>query len=682
MNRRILVTSALPYANGHIHIGHLVEYLQTDIWVRFQKMRGNDCRYFCADDTHGTAITIRSRQEGISEEDVIAKMSAAHQQDFADFDIEFDHYGSTNSETNRELCEQIWAGLQAKDLVVQRPVTRLFDTEAGTFLADRFVKGDCPKCGKADQYGDSCDNCGATYSATDLGNPRSTISGSEPVLKESNQFFVRIEALHDFLEEWTQNGNHLQPEVANYLKGHFLSEPLHDWDVSRPAPYFGFEIPEAPGNYWYVWFDAPIGYIASCKEWCTKNGENFSTWWGANSKANAQTEIHHFIGKDIQYFHTLFWPAMLNAADFKLPDSVRIHGFLTVDGEKMSKSKGTFVNARTYLKHLPAHYLRYYYASKLTNRVDDIDMNLEEFVRKINSDLVGKVVNLASRTAKFISGKTLVADEELCPALGKARAIKEQVATLYEIGNYAAAMREIMAAADVANEFIEAEKPWALAKDPEQAQRLHAVCSNGLLTFWELVLMLGPVLPSLLGDVCKLFGQSQAQWDSNIAGATVGKFAHLMKRVDAKAVKAMIEETASSHSETAKEGSPAPTPSRENNAWDGEECAEIINFDDFMKVDLRVAEVLAAEAIKGSNKLLKLTVGLGGDVTRTILAGIAQSYQPQALRGRLIVVVANLEPRKMKLGTSEGMAIAAGPGGKNIFLLSPDSGALPGMRLC
>lgn len=680
MNRRILVTSALPYANGHIHIGHLVEYLQTDIWVRFQKMRGNDCRYFCADDTHGTAITIRSRQEGISEEDVIAKMSAAHQQDFADFDIEFDHYGSTNSQTNRELCEQIWAGLQAKDLIVQRPVTRLFDNEAGTFLADRFVKGDCPKCGKADQYGDSCDNCGATYSATDLGNPRSTISGSKPVLKESNQFFVRIEALHDFLEEWTQNGNHLQPEVANYLKGHFLSEPLHDWDVSRPAPYFGFEIPGAPGNYWYVWFDAPIGYIASCKEWCDTNGQDFASWWGLESEANASTEIHHFIGKDIQYFHTLFWPAMLNAAGFKLPNSVRIHGFLTVDGEKMSKSKGTFVNARTYLKHLPAHYLRYYYASKLTNRVDDIDMNLEEFVSKINSDLVGKVVNLASRTAKFMSGQTLIADENLCPALTKARSIKNKVADLYEEGNYAAAMREIMAAADAANEFIEAEKPWALAKEPSQSERLHAVCSNGLLTFWELVVMLGPVLPSLLHDVCKLFGQTEAKWDSDINGATVGTFEHLMKRVDPKAVKAMVEETASSHSETAQK-STAPAQS-ESTAWDGEACAEIISFDEFMKVDLRVAEVQKAESIKGSSKLLKLTVGLGGDIQRTILAGIAQSYQPEDLQGRLIVVVANLAPRKMKLGTSEGMAIAAGSGGKNIFLLSPDSGALPGMRLC
>ncbi|TVR45298.1 MAG: methionine--tRNA ligase [Planctomycetota bacterium] len=680
--RRILVTSALPYANGHIHIGHLVEYLQTDIWVRFQKLRGHDCRYFCADDTHGTAITIRAKQEGVSETDIIARMSEAHQRDFADFGIVFDHYSSTNSETNRQLCHQIWAGLRQRDLIIEREVARLFDEEAGTFLADRFVKGSCPKCGAEDQYGDSCDRCGATYSATEVINPVSTISGSTPALRMSNQLFVRIEALHDFLQDWTQSGNHLQPEVANYLKGHFLGEPLHDWDVSRPAPYFGFEIPDAPGNFWYVWFDAPIGYIASCKEWCQAQGEDFARWWGPESEANANTEIHHFIGKDIQYFHTLFWPAMLHAAGFKLPSTVRIHGFLTVDGEKMSKSKGTFVTARTYLKHLSPQYLRYYYAAKLTNRVDDLDLNLDEFVAKINSDLVGKVVNLASRTARFISGEQLqVANPGA--ALERSRAVREQVAALYESGNFAAAMREIMACADAANEFIENAKPWTLAKDPAKREELIAACSQGLLTYWELVLMLGPVLPDLLQESAKLFGLEHPQWGMSAEGATVGTFRHLMQRVDPKAVAAMIQETATASIDT------APKPNTEKvssstastNENPIEALAPAIDIEQFNAIDLRVAEILHAEAVQESKKLLRLQVSLGGGDERCIFAGIASAYQPADLVGRKVVVIANLPPRKMKFGTSEAMALAAGPGGKEIFLLSPDSGATPGMRI-
>ena len=680
--RRILVTSALPYANGHIHIGHLVEYLQTDIWVRFQKMRGHDCRYFCADDTHGTAITIRAQQEGRSEEEVIAEMSQAHQRDFADFDITFDHYSSTNNPSNRTFCEDIWRHLRQQDLVVERTVSRLFDPEAGSFLADRFVKGTCPKCGAENQYGDSCDRCGATYAATDLINPVSVLSGATPQAKDSNQLFVRIEKLHDFLNAWTQSGDHLQPEVANYLKGHFLNEPLYDWDVSRPAPYFGFEIPDSPGNFWYVWFDAPIGYIASCKEWCEAQGEDFARWWGPESAANADTEIHHFIGKDIQYFHTLFWPAMLKVAGYKLPDSVRIHGFLTVDGEKMSKSKGTFVGARTYLKHLDPAYLRYYYASKLNHRVDDIDLNLQEFVHKINADLVGKVVNLASRCARFIQGETLIYPAQPCNALQAASECKARVAEYYEQGNFAAAMREIMGLADQANEFIEAEKPWVLAKDPEQRQALLSACSQGLLVFWELVVMLGPVLPRLLEKACELFSLDAAAWDQGIDGQRVGTFKHLMQRVDAKAVAAMINETASN--EPANPAAPvaATTEDADLPALAGEPLAPTIDFEAFQAVDLRVARIIKAETVPESKKLLKITVHLGGDETRCIFAGIAKSYQAEALIGRLVMVVANLEPRKMRFGLSEGMICAAGPGGKDIFLLSPDSGAQPGMRIC
>ena len=396
--RRLLVTSALPYANGHIHIGHLVEYLQTDIWVRFQKLRGRRCVYICADDTHGTAIMIRARQEGIGEEELIAKMQQAHVADFHGFQIEFDNYGSTNSPETREVCIEIWAALRKAGLVEQREVTQLYDATAGTFLADRFVKGGCPKCKSPNQYGDSCDHCGAHYNPTELIEPVSTLSGSKPEIRQADHLFINIEKRHEFLDQWTQCGQHLQPEIANYLKGHFLGEPLHDWDVSRPAPYFGFEIPDSSGNYWYVWFDAPIGYMGSTKEWCRKHGEKFDDWW----RNAEQTEIHHFIGKDITYFHTLFWPAMLEVAGFSLPEKVHIHGFLTVNGEKMSKSKGTFIKASTYLEHLDPSYLRYYYASKLSAGVDDIDLNFEDFINKVNSDLVGKVVNIASRTARFV----------------------------------------------------------------------------------------------------------------------------------------------------------------------------------------------------------------------------------------------------------------------------------------
>ncbi|MEM8733407.1 MAG: methionine--tRNA ligase, partial [Planctomycetota bacterium] len=475
-SRQILVTAALPYANGPIHIGHLVEYIQTDIWVRFQKLRGNRCIFLCADDTHGTAIMLRARKEGRSETEVIADMQASHEEDFAGFGIEFDNYGSTNSDENKQLCGEIWAKLRESSLIVEKEVSQLFDPEAGTFLADRFVRGTCPKCNAPDQYGDSCDKCGSTYSPIDLIDPKSTLSGATPEVRSSNHLFVELEKLHEFLEQWTQSGEHLQPEVANYLKGHFLGEPLRDWDISRPAPYFGFEIPDSPGNYWYVWFDAPIGYIASTQQWCERHNEKLDDWWKSDS-----TEIHHFIGKDITYFHTLFWPGMLKSAGFNLPTKVHIHGFLNVDGEKMSKSKGTFIRAATYLNHLDPNYLRYYFASKLGPRLDDLDLNRDEFVTKVNSDLVGKVVNLASRTAKFAAKLGL---SEQYPDDGglfvEAAKAGESIAECYERCDYAKAMRQIMELADRANPFVENAQPWVLKKDDSKQDELRDVCTVAL----------------------------------------------------------------------------------------------------------------------------------------------------------------------------------------------------------
>ncbi len=668
--RKILVTSALPYANGHIHIGHLVEYLQTDIWVRFQKLRGNRCVYMCADDTHGTAIMIRARQEGITEEEVIAAMQKAHEKDFDAFDIEFDNYGSTNSPENRALCEEIWQSLHQQGLIHQKEVTQLYDAEAGTFLADRFVRGTCPKCGRADQYGDSCD-CGAHYSPVDLVDPISTLSGTKPEVRSAEHLFINIEKLHDFLDEWTQDGRHLQPEVANYLAGHFLHEPLRDWDVSRPAPYFGFEIPDSPGNYWYVWFDAPIGYMASTRQWCEKTGEKFDDWW-----ASDQTEIHHFIGKDITYFHSLFWPAMLKASRYNLPEKIHIHGFLTVEGEKMSKSKGTFVQASTYLEHLDPAYLRYYYASKLSSRVDDIDMNLDEFVTKVNSDMVGNVVNLASRTAKF-AAKTGLAD--VYPDDGglfqQAAEEADAIAQDYENCDYAKAIRRILAASDRANKFVEDNAPWELQKDPAKADRLRDVCTIGINLFRQLAVYLAPVVPRLARQTGELLGDPIERWEQSqepLLGATVGKFKHMMKRVDRKKVDKMV--AASTEAEPAGKG-PSADP------LVAEPLAETCTIDDFMKVDLRVAKVLVAESVPGAKKLLKLTLSLGGNHQRTVFAGIKAAYEPEDLVGRHVVCAANLAARKMKFGLSEGMVLAAGPGGSDVFLLSADDGAQPGQRV-
>jgi methionyl-tRNA synthetase len=685
--RRILVTSALPYANGHIHIGHLVEYIQTDIWVRFQKLRNRRCIYLCADDTHGTAIMIRARQEGISEEELIAEMQQAHERDFAAFDIEFDHYGSTHSEANRRLCAEIWAAIRRAGMVRRREVEQLYDIDAGTFLADRFVRGTCPKCKAPNQYGDSCDRCGAHYSPAELIDPVSTLSGTTPEPRRAVHLFIDIEKLHDFLDEWTQTGGRLQGEVANYLKGHFLAEPLRDWDVSRPAPYFGFEIPDAPGNYWYVWFDAPIGYMASAWEWCEREGEHFDDWW-----ASPETEIHHFIGKDITYFHTLFWPAMLKVSRYQLPEKIHIHGFLTVNGEKMSKSKGTFVRASTYLEHLDPSYLRYYYASKLTGRVDDIDMNLDEFVDKVNADLVGNVVNLASRTARFVEGQRLA---ERYPDDGGlfARAAEdgEAIAAAYEACDFARAMRIILVAGDRANQYVEARRPWDLRKDPAQAEALRDVCTVGLNLFRQLAVYLAPVLPRLARQTGELLGEPIAHWEQSQApllGATVGTFQHMMQRVNRKQVDAMIAASAEPEGgmpeSAAEEAADAPEPARaedDDAPLRAEPLAETCTIDDFMKIDLRVVRVVAAEDVPGAKKLVKLTVSLGGDNLRTVFAGIKTAYAPEQLLGRLLVLAANLAPRKMKFGTSEGMIVAAGPGESEIFLLAPDPGARPGQRV-
>ena len=710
--RRILVTAALPYANGHIHIGHLVEYIQTDIWVRFQNLRGHRCIYLCADDTHGTAIMIRARQEGRSEAEVIGEMQQAHVRDFAGFDIAFDNYGSTNSDENRTQCAEIWQALRDAELVHQKQVTQLFDPVEGTFLADRFVRGTCPKCEAPDQYGDSCDKCLANFSPTDLIDPRSTLSGATPEIRTADHLFVRIEQLHEFLDKWTQEGDHLQSEVANYLKGHFLGDELRDWDVSRPAPYFGFEIPDAPGHYWYVWFDAPIGYMASTHQWCQANGEDFDTWW-----RDPETEIHHFIGKDITYFHTLFWPAMLKTAGFNLPTKVHIHGFLTVDGRKMSKSEGTFVQASTYLEHLNPAWIRYYYAAKLGPRLDDLDLNLDEFVTKVNTDLVGKVVNLASRTAKFIAGNNTAAEYPDDDGLfARGATTGERIAAAYEACDFNTAMREVMALADAANKFVEDAAPWTLKKDPDQADRLVDVCSIALNLFRQLAIYLAPVLPRLAEQTGQLLNDPITNWDQSqtpLAGTPVGEFQHMMQRVDPKQVQAMIDDSkeaapledqpdAVEAEETTSEDSGEDTPSPETidehgggddqpeTAASAAACeaheqepltTEYCTFDDFMKVDMRVARVAQASHVEGADKLLQLVLDLGGDVRKTVFAGIKGVYQPEDLVDRLVVCCANLAPRKMRFGTSEGMVLAAGPGGDDIFLLAPDSGAVPGQRV-
>jgi len=682
--RRLLVTSALPYANGPIHIGHLVEYLQTDIWVRFQKLRGNECRYMCADDTHGTAIMIRARQENRSEAELITETQAEHERDFADFGIEFDNYGSTNDEENLALCESMWHAIREAGLVAEKEVEQLFDVEEGTFLADRFVRGTCPKCKTPNQPGDNCSSCGHAYNPAELIDSVSILSGTKPEVRTAKHLFIELEQLHDFLNEWTQSGGHLQPEIANYLKGHFLGEPLRDWDISRPAPYFGFEIPDFPGNYWYVWFDAPIGYMASTQQWCAKNGQKFDDWW-----RSADCEIHHFLGKDITYFHTLFWPSMLKTAGYSLPTKVHIHGFLTVGGEKMSKSKGTLVKARTYLNHLEPSFLRYFYAAKLSSKVDDIDLSLEEFVVKVNTDLVGKFVNLASRSAKFVAEMGLSAEYPDDGGLFEdAAAAGDAIAAAYEACDTSRAMRQIMALADRANPFVEENKPWELRKDAERQGELQDVCTVALNLFRQLAIYLQPVLPRLAEQTGELLNNSITHWDqakTPLVGTPVAKFSHMLKRVEEKDVSAMIEES-KEEEQTASNVDQVDAVSTDSwndggDALAAEPLAEECSFDEFLKVDLRVARVVEAEHVEEARKLLKLKISLGGGNYRQVFAGIKAAYEPEKLVGRLVVCVANLAPRQMKFGLSEGMVIASGPGGSEVYVLSPDEGAVPGQRV-
>ncbi len=680
--RRILVTSALPYANGPIHIGHLLEYIQTDIWVRFQKLRGNRCVYVCADDTHGTAIMIRARQEGTPEETLIARMQQAHLADFNGFQIEFDNYGSTNSPENRKFCHEIWAKLRQAGMVSEQEVTQLFDPQAGTFLADRFVKGTCPKCHAPNQYGDNCEKCQSHYRAVDLIDPVSTLTGAKPEIRTAKHLMVNIEKQQAFLDEWVTSSGALQPEMTNYLKGHFLHEPLRDWDVSRPAPYFGFEIPDSPGNYWYVWFDAPIGYLASTQQWCEKHGERFDDWWRSE-----ETEVHHFIGKDITYFHTLFWPAMLKTAGLTLPKRVHIHGFLMVGGEKMAKSKGTFVKAATYLEHLDPAYLRYYYAAKLGPGADDLDLNLEEFVNKVNADMVGNVVNLASRTARFAEKTGLAAEYPDDGGLfAQAAADGHAIAEAYDTGDFARGMRVILAAGDRANKFVEENAPWNL-RGQDQAARLQQVVTIQLNLFRQLAVYLAPVLPKLAQQAGELLNEPITHWDQSqkpLLNTRVSRFHHMMQRVDRAKVDAMIDASTEAQADAATNSQTTPTTAAASQDSDAALLAEPLaaqcTMDDFSKVDLRVCRVIKAEEVAEARKLLKLTISLGGENTRTVFAGIKAYYKPEQLVGKLFICIANLAPRQMKFGLSEGMMLAAG-GADEAHLLVPDEGSKPGQRV-
>ncbi|MDE0935329.1 MAG: methionine--tRNA ligase [Mariniblastus sp.] len=687
--RKILVTAALPYANGPIHLGHLVEYIQTDIWVRYQKLRGHQCLFMWADDTHGTAIMIRARKEGRSEEEVIAEANAEHQRDFAGFQIQYDNYGSTHSDENKKLCGEVWQSIRDAGLVKEKDVDQLFDTEQGTFLADRFVRGTCPECKAEDQPGDNCSKCGNTHSPAELIDPVSTLSGSTPEIRTAKHLFIELEQLHEFLEDWTQTGDHLQPEVANYLRGHFLGDPestegakpLRDWDISRPSPYFGFEIPDCPGNFWYVWFDAPIGYLASTQQWCDRNGDTLDNWW-----RNDAAEIHHFIGKDITYFHTLFWPGMLKSAGYSLPTKVHIHGFLTVNGEKMSKSVGTAFKASTYLDHLPPAALRYYYASKLGSRLDDIDLNFDEFISKVNSDLVGKVVNLASRSAKFVKETGLSSSYPDDGGLFESAASAgNEIARAYENCDYNKAMRLILELADKANPFVENAEPWNLKKDPAKTQELQDVCTIALNLFRQLVIYLSPVLPDLVEKTGELLNEPLTHWDQSqtpLTGSPVAKFKHMMKRIEEKDVRAMEEASKiEAEQESALVENNSDQFSDSEQPMIDEPMTDECTIEDFMKVDLRVARIVNAEHVEGARKLLKLTLSLGGEHRKQVFAGIKAAYEPDQLVGRLVVMVANLKPRQMKFGLSEGMVCASGPGGEEVFLLTPDEGSKPGQRV-
>jgi methionyl-tRNA synthetase len=677
--RQILVTSALPYANGSIHLGHMLEYIQTDMWVRFQKLRGNQCTYVCADDAHGSAIMLRAEKEGITPEQLIANVQAEHSADFADFLVDFDNFHSTHAEENRELSAAIYLKLRDAGHIATRSVTQYFDPDKGMFLADRFIKGTCPKCAAEDQYGDNCEKCGATYEPTDLKNPRSAISGAVPVLKDSQHFFFKLPDFEAMLKTWTRSGT-LQEPVANKI-AEWLDSGLQEWDISRDAPYFGFEIPDAPGKYFYVWLDAPIGYMASFKNLCARRPElDFDAYWNKGSS----TELYHFIGKDIVNFHTLFWPAMLEGAGYRKPTAVCVHGYLTVNGQKMSKSRGTFIKARAYLDQLNPEYLRYYYASKLGRSVDDLDLNLDDFVQKVNADLVGKVVNIASRCAGFIhkgnAGVLVAANPE--PELWAAfQTAAPSISDAYEARDFARAMREIMALADRANAWIAEKAPWSLNKVEGKQTEVQEVCALSINLFRQLVIMLKPVLPKLAADAEAFLNVPALTWSdlsSMLANHQLNAFSPLLTRIDPAKIEAMLE---ASKEDLIAEGAINAGAATGNGELAKEPVAAEINFDAFAAVDLRIALIEKCEFVEGADKLLRLTLDIG-DAKRNVFSGIKSAYpNPAELEGRMTLYVANLAPRKMKFGISEGMVLAAGPGGNEIYLLSPDNGAKPGQRV-
>ncbi|HEZ0706951.1 methionine--tRNA ligase [Neisseria meningitidis] len=684
MTRKILVTSALPYANGSIHLGHMVEHIQTDVWVRFQKLRGHECHYCCADDTHGTPVMLAAQKQGIAPEDMIAKVREEHLADFTGFFIGYDNYYSTHSPENKQFSQDIYRALKANGKIESRVIEQLFDPEKQMFLPDRFVKGECPKCHAHDQYGDNCEVCGTTYSPTELINPYSAVSGAKPELRESEHFFFKLGECADFLKAWTSGNNphdgkpHLQAEALNKMKewlGEGEETTLSDWDISRDAPYFGFEIPDAPGKYFYVWLDAPVGYMASFKNLCGRIGIDFDEYF----KADSQTEMYHFIGKDILYFHALFWPAMLHFSGHRAPTGVYAHGFLTVDGQKMSKSRGTFITAKSYLEQgLNPEWMRYYIAAKLNSKIEDIDLNLQDFISRVNSDLVGKYVNIAARASGFIAKRFEgrlkdVADSAL---LAKLTAQSEAIAECYESREYAKALRDIMALADAVNEYVDANKPWELAKQEGQDARLHEVCSELINAFTMLTAYLAPVLPKVAENAAKFLNLEAITWANTretLGEHAINKYEHLMQRVEQKQVDDLIEANKQSIAAAA-------VPAAEESKY--EKVAEQASFDDFMKIDMRVAKVLNCEAVEGSTKLLKFDLDFGFE-KRIIFSGIAASYpNPAELNGRMVIAVANFAPRKMaKFGVSEGMILSAATAEGKLKLLDVDAGAQPGDKV-
>ena len=687
--RKILVTCALPYANGAIHLGHMLEHIQADIWVRFQRMRGNKIYFVCADDAHGTPIMLNADKLGITPEELIARAKADHARDFAGFNISFDNYHSTHSEENKLLTAEIYNKLKANDFIKSKVISQLFDPEKNMFLPDRFVKGTCPKCHAEDQYGDNCEVCASTYSSMDLINPRSVVSGATPIVKESEHFFFDLPAFEAMLQDWTRSGS-LQSEIANKMQEWFESG-LQQWDISRDAPYFGFEIPGAKGKFFYVWLDAPIGYMASFKNLCDREGIDFNEFWAEGSEA----ELYHFIGKDIVYFHSLFWPAMLEGSGYRKPTNVFAHGYVTVDGAKMSKSRGTFIQASTYLNHIDPECLRYYYAAKLNNRIEDLDFNLEDFVQRVNTDIVNKLVNLASRNAGFIAkrfaGKLAdkLEDETL---FAEFTAQAEQIATYYESREYNKAIREIMALTDKANKYIDEKAPWVIAKEEGKEAELQAVCSMGIELFRVLMAYLKPVLPKL-AERAEGFLQTELRWDNinqPLLGHTLAPFKALFSRLEKKQIDAVVEETKALFANSAKadaeankaaEKTAAKSTALSSENANVEPIAETITIDDFAKLDMRVAKVLKCEAVPESNKLLRFELDLG-DHTRQVFSGIKAAYsKPEELEGRFVIMVANLAPRKMKFGVSEGMILSAGTGGSDLYLLSADSGVTAGMQV-